>query len=328
MCRPGIAVLIACLSILLAGCEKTPETVPVEERKDAVVVYAAFEDDTLLRDLFAAYSAESGVRVVVRRGIAQNIVTDLVEGSVSPPADVLVTRSVTDIWSAAEEGALRPLRSRLVNEAVPAWLRDADDFWVALGYQMAVLAYDPDVIATSELSGIGSLHAAQFSDRLCLSSSANPINRAVIATMIAQSGVRDTQEIVRGWMANLAQPVFDTGAELLAAIEAGPCSIGIVSSATAARAASMDANVRFRIHEPADVYADLDGVGVARHAHNPDGAVALIEWLLSEKSQARYSSDTSFFAASGDARVARAVSLVAWQDDAAAKLAERVHYRE
>jgi iron(III) transport system substrate-binding protein len=193
---------------------------------------------------------------------------------------------------------------------------------------MAVIAYDPDVVAASELSGIGSLHEAQYSGRLCLSSSANLINRAVIAMMIAKSGVRDAQENVRGWIANLEQPVYDTGAELLAAVDAGLCGIGIVSSVTVAQAARTDSTARFRIHEPTDVYADLQGVGVARHAHNPEGAVELIEWLLGEENQAQYSSDTSFFAAGGDARAAQAVSLVAWQSDEAAKLAERLHYRE
>jgi iron(III) transport system substrate-binding protein len=327
MCRPGIAGLIASLSIVVTGCEKGPETVSNEERKDAVVVYAALEQDAPLRELFVAYSEESGVRVVIRRGIPQSIVTDLIESRVSPPADVLVTRSVTDIWRAAEEGALRPLRSKFVSEGVPQWLRDADDFWAAMSYQTAVLAYDPGVFATANLSGMESLQESQFRGRLCLSSSANPINRAVIAMLIEESGVRDTQAVVRGWMANLAQPVFDTDDELLAAIDAGDCGIGIVSSSTAARASKVDSNVRFRTHEPADITADIEGVGVARHARNPEGAVSLIEWMLGQNSQALHSSNTLFFSSSGDVRTAKAVSLVARHEDEAIKLAERVQYR-
>ena len=327
MRKHGLPALMAVLSILFAACEDPTETVPVNTNREPVVVFVAFEHDASLRELFASYSEETGVRVIVRSGISWNIVNDVIENKVSPPADLLLTGSVTDIWRAAEEGALRPLSSATAEEKVPQWLRDPDDYWVALSYQTAVLAFDPDVFADSNLTGTGSLHESQFHGRLCLSSSANPINQATIAMLIGELGVRDTQNLVRGWMANLAQPVFDTADQLLAAINAGDCGIGIVSSQTVAQAASGDSHVRFAVHNPVEAYAEIEAVGLARHAHNPQGAAVLVEWLLSREAQQRHSSKTSFLAATEAPRNTRNVSLVAWHEVEAIKLAERVQYR-
>jgi len=328
MRRHGVLGLIAALSIPIAGCEKTPDVALTDEPKEPVVVFVAFKDDALLREFFASYSEETGVRVVVRHGMSRDVVTDVIENRVAPSADMLVAGSVVDIWRAAEEGALRPLSSNFASENVPQWLRDPDDYWVAMSYQTAVLAYDPEVFDESELAGAGSPHESKYGGQLCLSSSANPINRAAIAMLIAESGVRDTQNLVRGWMANLARPVFDTDYQLLAAIDAGDCGIGIVSSHAVAQAASSDTDVRFRVHELIDVYADIEAVGIARHAHNPDGAIALVEWMLSEDNQRRYVSKSWSFAASDATQHVRNVSLVAWHEDEAIKLAERVQYRK
>lgn len=327
MCKHGLPALIAALSFLSAACEDTTETVSVNTNREPVVVFVAFEDDSALRELFAGYSEETGVRVIVRSGSSQNIVNDVLENKVSPPADLLLAGSVTDIWRAAEEGALRPLYSATVKENVPQWLRDPDDYWVAVAYQTAVLAFDPDVFADSSLAGARSLHEPQFYGQLCLSSSANPVNRATLAMLIGESGVRDTQNLVRGWMANLAQPVFDTADQLLAAINAGDCGIGIVSSQAAAQATSGDNNVRFAVHNPVGVYADIEAVGLARHAHNPKGAAVLVEWLLYRETQHRYSSKTSFLAATDANHGFVNVSRVARYEVEAIRLAERVQYR-
>ena len=314
----GIALLVACTPEQSA--EEPPELQPV-------VVYAAYKDRVYLPALFEGYTKDTGVEVIVRYGNAPGIVDDVIDSRVSPTADLLLVQSVTEIWRAAEEGALRPIYSEFVQDSVPTWLRDPDEYWVALSYRVAVLVYDPDSISPDLLSSYEELAKAQFRGRICLSSASLPINRAVIAMLIDELGTRDAELVVRGWVANLAMPTFDSEAELVHAIQSGDCSIGIVSSQAAALANQIIEDSRIEIFTPAANYSDIDGIGIARHARNPNGALALLEWLLSKNIQTQHASQTMAYAAISAAIGTKNVSLVARHSEEAQKLAERARYR-
>lgn len=313
---PGLFLLAAC------GPEQTATEGPALE---PVVVYASYADRAYLPDLFAAYTKETGVVVIVRHGDAIGIVDDIIDSRVTPLADVLLTQSVSGAWRAAEEGALRPIYSEFVYGSVPKWLRDPDEFWVALSYRTAVLVYDPDSVSADLLSSYEALAEPQFRHQLCLSSSSLPINHAVIAMLIDKLGVRETELAVRGWVANLAMPALNSEQDLLHAIEAGGCMIGIVSSGAAMRAQNAE-DTGLQFHTPAMSYSDIEGLGVTRHARNPDGALALVEWLLSEKIQSQHSSHTSSYAAISAGNDAKNVGRVGWRGEEAEKLAERARY--
>jgi hypothetical protein len=68
-----------------------------------VVVYAAYQDKTYLPDLFREFTRATGNLVIVRNGTVPGIVDDVLQDRVVPPADVLLTPSVSGVWRAAEE---------------------------------------------------------------------------------------------------------------------------------------------------------------------------------------------------------------------------------
>ena len=325
-----IGLAVACL-VLLAACEQVSEPVIDTVPKDPIVVYFAGESDAYLRSILDSYADTSGVQVIVRRGSAQLIVDDLIADDIIPPADVLITMSVVDISRAAEEGALRPLFLPAIKERTPAWLRDPDDFWIGLSYRSAVIAYGTNVADTAAFSTYADLAGADFRRQLCLSSSKNTVNRSVIATLIDSMGVRSAEIVVRGWVANLELPVFETEDELVGALRSGECQFGIASSAAVAKAnaAGSAATLLFSIPVPAAF--DIEAVGVARHARDPNGAVALVKWLFQASVQSKLAMATWSHPGVGSEDGSqetgtRNVGLVAWHEQDVAKLAERARY--
>jgi len=306
-------LILVLLAVCCAGCGKPPESESTEARQEPVVVYAAFEDDAALVDAAERYTEKTGVLVIVRRGAATGIVDDMIKNKISPPADVLVTRSVVDAWRAADESALRPLFSEPAREHIPAWARDLDDLWFGTQVRSAVIVHNIAGLHANDVPDVGALAEPQFTGTLCLSSSEISVNRTVIATMVSALGVRPAELVVRGWIKNLAAPPFDDEEQLIRAIESGACGIGIVSNT------ALDiANTGLEGIVPATWYADVEAVGIARHARNPDGAIRLVEWLLA---------DSEFTEAVGDPSVNREnVSVVAWHYEDAVKLAERARY--
>jgi len=334
----GAALLLTML-LVCGGCEKQGDEITEEVRQEPVVVYAAFEDDASLRELFETYTEETGVLVIVRRGEPGSIVNDLIENRISPPADVLMTKSVAEVWRAAEEGALRPLYSDAVRDRSPAWSRDPDDLWFGTGFRTAVIVAGKEAAADTGLPSFAALAKQRFAGQLCLSSSTNPINRTVIAMMIETMGERPAELAVRGWMKNLARPVVDTEAEVIAGILSGGCNFGIVSSTAFADARASDPRAEVSAFAPVVTFANIDGVGLARHARNPKGAAKLVEWLFSTEVQEEMATQNRMFPADRsaaydlvlDSAAPKSVSpknvgLAAWHETEAAKLAERARY--
>jgi len=328
---PGLIALLLASLVLLAACEQTPEPDINAASRDPVVVYYAGEDDAHLRRILDHYTNVSGVRVIVRRGSPKGIVDDLIANDINPPADVLVTMSIVDISRAAEEGALRPFFSPAIKEQIPVWLRDPDDLWVGLSYRTAVIAHGANMVDAPELATYAILAEAGFSGQLCMSSSRNVVNRSVVAMLIDSMGVKPAEIVVRGWMANLALPVIETEDQLVDALRSGECQFGIASSSAIgkANAASPGAALIFSTPVPAQV--DIEGVGIARHAHNPNGAAALVDWLFQADAQSQFAKSTWSHPAIG-AEVssqemgARNIGLASWHAEDAAKLAERARY--
>ena len=307
---------------MVSAC--TPD-VPVEEApsSEPLVVYSAYSDKTYLPTLFNEFTQDTGIIVIVRNGSVPGIVDDVIADRVTPPADMLLTPSVAGMWRVAEEGELRPNYSTVIAENVPSWLRDPDKFWTALSYQKAVLVYAPDEIDVSELSAYEDLAAAEFRGKVCLTSSELSINRAVIAMLMNKLGARNAELAVRGWVANLAQPVFASEDLLLQALASGQCAVGIMSSG----AATMISDSSLQLQVLAETYVDIEAVGVTRHAHNPDAAIALVDWMLQRDVQTRHAAQTAAFPVLPEAQGKHSIVAVGSGQADAAKLAERARYR-
>ena len=150
-----------------------------------------------------------------------------------------------------------------------------------------------------------------------------PINSAVIAQLLRKLGKRDTELVVRAWVANLALPVFAGEQELLAALGSGACAVGLVASG----AVLPEAGAALAFLRPDESYANAEVIGITRHAQNPDGAAQLIDWLLGTAVQARHASGTTALPAVAAEKGSAAVVYTATMHEEAQKLAERARYR-
>jgi len=274
--------------------------------------------------LFVAFTRQTGIPVIARHGDAERIVGDVISNTISPPADVLLTTSVRGVFRAAEEGALRPIDAA-ATEAVPRQLQDPDGYWVALNYRPAAIAFASDEFTEADAVSFAGLAESTFHGRLCLSTSSDPVNRAVIAALIEELGVRQAELAVRGWMRNLARPVYASQDALWMALADGECAAGIVATAGAEAIAGYAHKSR-SLHIPAPRSANIDGIGIARHARNPAGALQLVKWLLDDETNralAGVRASRPSVAAEGHGKN---VGIVAWHAAEAEKLVERARY--
>ena len=292
-------------------------------------MYASHADEAAVNALFAEFSVETGIPVVTRFGRASEQAGALIAKTDEPRADVLFATAVHELWRAADEGALRPLGGIAAKAGVPAALRDPDDAWTAISYVEARILVDGRVLDAAAVDSFEYLAEPALAGRLCLTGPDQPVNRAVIAHWLDGHGRRPAERLVRGWLANLAKPPFAAERELVAAIAAGTCGAGIVSSAAGRPVIPGFARQPLAAVTPVPAIVNVEAAGISRHAGNPDAARRLIAWLLSEPVQARYPAAGGRLPASGstvDAAV-REVAVVGRENDEVLKLAERARYR-
>jgi iron(III) transport system substrate-binding protein len=297
---------------LAAACDGTPEDptqAPTTSTEPPLVVNAPAEFESFLAPLLATWENESGGTVnVVYRGASGG----------PQDADVLILADVEAAVRAADDGLLLPLPPALAAAPVPARLRDPGGAWLALTWRPVVIAYDVRQLASNPPSGYAELASDAFAGRTCLAPFSQPGGEAVVAELIRELGVRPAERIVRGWIANLAEPVLTSESKLLSAVGAGRCAAGFVvrpqDTATGA------GTIRFLTPDgPAGV---LTAAGIARHAARPESASDLLAWLVT---QAPFP-DAARDVAENDLPV-RDAAVTGWLHEDARKLAERAGYR-
>jgi iron(III) transport system substrate-binding protein len=292
-------LLIALMLVSIAACDSstTPSGPPV-------VVYASDNDPANLPELFAAFTAETGVPVTVIWGDSDSN-TDAVIGKRGESADVLITANIADIWRAADQGALRPLQGEAF-ASVDGFLKDPDGLWVLLEHRAAVIAISAKSTAPIP-AGFEALAGKEYQGKLCMSSIDNSINQALVAMLIEDFGLKPAERIVRGWMLNLPVQPFASEEQLVAALAAGDCEVGILSG-------SADAPGMTAV-ETAPLYADGSAMGVGRHAMSPEKAQQLVDWLIVNRPLGALRDWNG-----------RNIGVVGWRHEDAMLLAERASY--
>lgn len=283
----------------MAACDSGPVPKPV-------VVYLGAEQETRLAASFSRFTDETRIPVTVIVGDSDANTENVINNRGTPPADVLLTPNVVDIWRAADRGALRPLQGTVL-DAVPPVLRDPDKLWAALDVRNAVIGISPEA-KDVRVGDYGDLARSEFRGAICLSSVTLAVNRSLIGMLIEDLGIKPAERMVRAWVRNLAAAPFATEAELVNALRSGSCHYGIFSS-------SIDSEGLTRF-APNPIYFDIDGIGVTRHAPDAESAQQLVNWLLDERSLQEPAT------ANG-----KNIGLAGWRDEDVTLLAERAGYR-
>lgn len=253
-----------------------------------LTVYTARKEH-LIQSLFDAYTKKTGTKI--------NFITDKegplmerlkAEGD-KTPADLLITVDAGNLWYAAEQGLLKPVESNVLEKNIPAHLRDPENRWFGLSIRARTIIYNTGEINPSELSTYEDLAGPAWNGRLCLRTSKKVYNQSLTAMMIADLGVEAAEEIVRGWVVNLAAPVFSDDTAVLKAVAAGQCDVGIVNTYYYGRLIESEPSLPLALfwanQSAGGVHVNVSGGGIVKHAPNPEEALRFLEWLSSDEAQ-------------------------------------------
>lgn len=286
---------------------------PGVQAADDLVVYSA-RNEQLIKPLFDAYQKETGTHIKFLTGKEGPLLERLKAEGTRTPADILMTVDAGNLWQAAQSGLLAKVDSKILNENIPAHLRDPEGQWYGLSVRARTLVYNTKKVKPADLSSYEALGDAKWQGRLCLRSSKKVYNQSMVAMMIAHNGEAKTETVVKSWVKNLATTPFSDDDSLLAALAAGQCDVGIVNSYYFGRfkhkTPDAPVNIFWSNQASNGVHVNVSGAGVTQHAKHHDAAVKFIEWLSSDKAQSLFADANLEFPA--NPKVAAAPLVASW----------------
>lgn len=253
-----------------------------------VVVYSA-RIEQFIKPLFDAYTKETGVKVKFVTDKEGALLEKLKAEGANTPADMLITVDAGNLWQAANEGLLKPVQSPVIAKNIPAHLRDPGNQWTGLSVRARTLFYNTQKVKPADLSTYEDLASSRWKGRLCLRTSKKVYNQSLVAMMIAEHGESKAEQIVRGWVANLATDPFPDDTKMLEAVAAGQCDVGMANTYYYGRLMEKSPKLPLAIfwaNQPSPgVHINISGAGITRHAKHEKEALGLLEWLTSDKAQ-------------------------------------------
>ena len=275
----------ALLGILAAAAITACDRAPKEQQ--TVTVYSS-RSHYGAESVFVAFTRSTGIQVEFFEGNNNEVLERLKTEGERTNADLLLTVDAGNLWNAAQQGLLQPVESEVLAANVPAHLRDPGNQWFAIATRVRTIMYNPARVNPSELSTYEALGDPKWKGRLCLRTSSAIYNQSLLASLIAIHGEEATERIVRGWIAN--EPIYINGdTQILEAIAAGRCDVGITNHYYLGRLLAKDSTVSVRPfwadQDGAGVHVNISGGGVTRHAKNRAAAVRLLEYLTTPEAQ-------------------------------------------
>lgn len=276
-----------CCVLTLGSLTLLPAVAATED----VVVYSARKAH-LIQPLLDRYTRQTGVPISLLTDQAGPLVQRLLAEGRRTPADLLLTVDAGNLWQAAEKGVLAAVDSAQLKQHVPPSLRDPDGQWYGLSRRARTIIYHTDRVRPDQISTYADLAQPKWRGRLCLRTAKKVYNQSLVAMMIARHGEPKTEQVVRGWVANLAVAPFSNDTKTIQAVAAGQCDVAIVNTYYLGRLQRKQPDLPVALAWPTaqsgGVHVNISGGGVTRHAKHPAAALRLLEWLASAEAQGEF----------------------------------------
>lgn len=301
------AFMITVCALCLFGCAKeeaqAPKTTAApEETAEAVVatevnVYSARKEELIL-PVLDRFTEKTGIVVNLLTGNADALITRIANEGELGAADILITTDVGRLVRAKTQGITQAVDSEVLTQYIPANLRDPENHWFGLTKRARPIMYSVANVTPDQLNDLEDLAGEQWLGKICIRSSGNIYNQSLIAAMLAQIGEEATATFAKGLVANFARDPKGGDRDQIKAVAAGQCDIAVANTYYLAGmlksddASQVEAAKKVKVFWPNQsnrgAHVNISGAVVTKHSPNPAAAIALLEFMLDEESQAWY----------------------------------------
>lgn len=260
---------------------------------EEVNIYS-YRQPFLINPVVKEFTEQTGIKVNVvfaKKGLAERLER---EGK-HTKADLVLTTDISRLMELTEKGLTQAVDSKVIEENVPAHLRDKDNEWFALTTRVRNLYVSKDRMAGVALR-YEDLSDPKYKGKICTRSGKHAYTVALISSMIAHKGYDDAKVWLEGFKANLARRPQGNDRAQIKAITEGQCDIALGNSYYFGKILKNEkqkvwaesVNITFPNQQDRGAHVNVSGMALTKHAQNKESAIKLMEYLTGDLAQGIY----------------------------------------
>ena len=253
----------------------------------------------LINPFLELFTKDTGIKTNVvysKKGLAQRLKA---EGENSP-ADIILTVDIGRLYIYDDLDLLSPVESKKLVKNIPPYLRSPENTWFGLSKRARIIVVDNSKIKEGEITRLEDLADPKWKGQICTRPGSHVYNRGIMASVLAEYGEEKAEEWAKSFVANFAKRPQGNDRAQVKAIYEGECSIAIINNYYYGKLKFSEdpeqrkwvENVRLIFPNQGDgdrgAHVNISGGGIAKYSQNKKEALALLEFLTSEKAQKLY----------------------------------------
>ena len=250
--------------------------------------------------LYNNFTKATGIKINRVDADDAGIIARLKAEGAASPADVILLVDAARLWRGEQDGLFLPIKSKLLEDAIPANLRaapaaDGGIPWFGFSTRARVVVYDKVRVKREDVDTYEELGDPKNKGKLCIRSGAHPYNLSLFGAVTEHLGPEKSEAWLKGMVDNMARAPKGGDTDQIKAVAAGECQIGVTNSYYLARLMRSDKPEDRAVVEKVGVvfpnqaswgtHVNIAGAAVARHAKNQANAVKFLEYLASPSAQ-------------------------------------------
>jgi iron(III) transport system substrate-binding protein len=252
--------------------------------------------------LYAGFTKATGIRINRVDTDDAGLLARLKSEGAASPADVILLVDAARLWQAEEDGLFQPVKSSRLEERIPTQLRakltENGTAWFGLSTRARLIVYNKQTVSKNDVLNYQDLSNAKIKGKLCTRSGSHPYNLSLFASVYEHLGAAETENWLKGMVANMARPPKGGDTDQIKAVASGECGVAITNSYYLARLMRSDkpddrgamekVGLVFPNQQSWGTHINIAGGAVAKHAKNRDNAVKFLEYLSGDEAQAYF----------------------------------------
>lgn len=253
--------------------------------------------------LYSGFTKASGIKINRVDADDAGIVSRLKAEGAASPADVILLVDAARLWRGEAEGLFQPVKSNVLDEAIPPQLRgkpaaDGASAWYGFSTRARIVVYDKIKVKKEDVDTYEELGDPKNKGKLCIRSGSHPYNLSLFGAVLEHLGEQKTEAWLKGMVDNMARSPKGGDTDQIKAVASGECGIAVTNSYYLARlmrstkaedqAVVERIGVIFPNQGTWGSHVNIAGGAVARHAKNQANAVKFLEYLASPQAQEHF----------------------------------------
>ena len=249
--------------------------------------------------LYTNFTKATGIKINRVDSDDAGIIARLKAEGAASPADVILLVDAARLYRGEQDGMFKPVKSKLLEDTIPAKYHGpagADGInWFGFSTRARVVVYDKIKVKREDVDTYEELGDAKNKGKICIRSGSHPYNLSLFGSVMAHLGEQQTEQWLKGVVANLARDPKGGDSDQIKAVGTGECQIAVSntyyiarllrSTAPEDKALMEKVGIVFPNQQTWGTHVNIAGGAVARHSKNTAAAIKFLEYLASPEAQ-------------------------------------------